>query len=50
MQEKSKPSIKSHPGSTMRSVSDGVDSDPFGMYTGVSLDGTETPVQDADDL
>ena len=26
------------------------DTDPFGSYTGISIDGKEPPVQDADDL
>ena len=27
-----------------------INTDPFGSYTGISMDQTEKPVQDADDL
>lgn len=30
--------------------SDVINTDPFGSYTGISIDRTEKPVQDADDL
>ena len=37
-------------GSMMSSNQEGIVADPFGMYTGVPLEATEIPVQDADDL
>ncbi len=33
-----------------RNPHDGIVADPFGSYTGVPLDGSSVPVQDADDL
>lgn len=37
-------------GSFMKPYQEGIVVDPFGSYTGVTVDPEETPVQDADDL
>ena len=37
-------------GSFMKPMQDGIVTDPFGSYTGVTEEVTEVPVQDVDDL
>jgi len=48
---KKKTELPAYPaGSLLRTVQEGIVTDPFGSYTGIVKELDDTPVQDADDL